>query len=590
MNNEPHITASSEHQGAPPHTPTEPQQTESQTQNPRERLHAPPSAAADSDPHPAAGKYAARRRAAIEPSVAQHEHQTSHEHEDDDYELTPGRLARGGPSASRLPSFTSSHHPTHTHSEDISGNVSASRHEAQHIPLRDDYDAISDDLNVSHENAPHDLKSGSARHGASTHHDATESHHYRRQRARGHRRRVHWFATMLDGLRNATPYGSHGLLDHSLTSPNVFVSRPISEDQREPAYQEELRVLFERRLRLVTTIAMMALPFFAIFHSWLSPKTAQMLVIHAALFTTCLATRLALPRFSQLRQIRLLSLICYALFCAGAGLVVSLMGRDQIFIMGGHNHLVLSVLLLPYSVWECAFIGLIAIGSLAWSGWFTLMPQQSHVYFSHLFVLCTTTLFVLYIAHFHNLTNRRAFDATFDVMRSATRLQTLSYLDSLTGGFNRRYLEKTMNTEIARATRFARPLSFMMFDLDNFKMVNDTRGHAAGDEVLREVWSAAIGAIREVDTAARYGGDEFCVVLPEADETAARTIAERLQEAAQTRLHNRFGNSSLEGRVTLSIGLVTMEPSESLTVQTLLERADERLYEAKRSGKNSIMA
>jgi diguanylate cyclase (GGDEF)-like protein len=142
------------------------------------------------------------------------------------------------------------------------------------------------------------------------------------------------------------------------------------------------------------------------------------------------------------------------------------------------------------------------------------MPQQSHVYFSHLFVLCTTTLFVLYIAHFHSLTNRRAFDATFDVMRSATRLQTLSYLDSLTGGFNRRYLEKTMSTEIARATRFARPLSFMMFDLDNFKIVNDTRGHAAGDEVLREVWSAAIGAIREVDTAARYGGDEFCVVLP----------------------------------------------------------------------------
>jgi diguanylate cyclase (GGDEF)-like protein len=315
-----------------------------------------------------------------------------------------------------------------------------------------------------------------------------------------------------------------------------------------------------------------------------------MMVIHIALFATSMATRLALPRLHQLRQIRMLSLISYALFCAGAGLVVALMGRDQIFIMGGHNHIVLSVLLLPYSVWECAVIGLIAIGSLAWSGWFTLMPHQSHVYFSHLFVLCTTTLFVLYIAHFHSLTNRRAFDATFDVMRSATRLQTLSYLDSLTGGFNRRYLEKVMNTEIARAVRFSRPLSFMMFDLDNFKVVNDTRGHAAGDEVLREVWSAAIGAIREVDTAARYGGDEFCVVLPEADEVAARTVAERLREAAQTLLHNRFGSNSLEGRVTLSIGLVTMEPGETLSVQTLVERADERLYEAKRSGKNSIAA
>jgi diguanylate cyclase (GGDEF)-like protein len=401
---------------------------------------------------------------------------------------------------------------------------------------------------------------------------------------------VQWLFAMLDGLRNANHYGSQGLLDHSLTASNVFTSRPISEDQREPAYQEELRIVFERRLRLVTTITMLALPFFAIFHSWLAPETVQMMVIHIALFATSMATRLALPRLHQLRQIRMLSLISYALFCAGAGLVVALMGRDQIFIMGGHNHIVLSVLLLPYSVWECAVIGLIAIGSLAWSGWFTLMPHQSHVYFSHLFVLCTTTLFVLYIAHFHSLTNRRAFDATFDVMRSATRLQTLSYLDSLTGGFNRRYLEKVMNTEIARAVRFSRPLSFMMFDLDNFKVVNDTRGHAAGDEVLREVWSAAIGAIREVDTAARYGGDEFCVVLPEADEVAARTVAERLREAAQTLLHNRFGSNSLEGRVTLSIGLVTMEPGETLSVQTLVERADERLYEAKRSGKNSIAA
>jgi diguanylate cyclase (GGDEF)-like protein len=71
---------------------------------------------------------------------------------------------------------------------------------------------------------------------------------------------------------------------------------------------------------------------------------------------------------------------------------------------------------------------------------------------------------------------------------------------------------------------------------------------------------------------------------------AARTVAERLREAAQTLLHNRFGSNSLEGRVTLSIGLVTMEPGETLSVQTLVERADERLYEAKRSGKNSIAA
>jgi diguanylate cyclase (GGDEF)-like protein len=386
-------------------------------------------------------------------------------------------------------------------------------------------------------------------------------------------------------------HGSHSLLDYSLISSSVFTNRPFSEDQREPAYQEELHHLFDRRLRLVSTIMMWALPFFAVFHAWSAPHAARMLLLlHAGLFVVSISTRTALPCLRTLLAVRLLSLVNYTVFCIGAGLIVSLMGREQTFILGGHNHIVLSVLLLPYSVWECGIIGIIAVASLAWSGWFTLMPGQSHLYFSHVFVLCTTTLFVLYIAYFQSLSNRRAFDATFDVVRSATRMKTLSFLDSLTGGFNRRYLEKILDTELARATRFERPLSLIMFDLDNFKRVNDTRGHSAGDEVLREVWSAAMSVIRDVDTAARYGGDEFCVVLPEADGASARRIAQRLQTATQQRLQERFGNSSLEGYVTLSIGIATTRVGHQTTLQELMAQADERLYAAKRAGKNGIAA
>jgi diguanylate cyclase (GGDEF)-like protein len=411
---------------------------------------------------------------------------------------------------------------------------------------------------------------------------------YRGKRLRT-RLRVRRASSTVGGWLRAAYLRTRELIAHPSADSPIFNARLISEEQREPFYEAELRRLFGQRLRLITTITLMALPVFAFFHSMLAGKTARLVLLpYAAMLVLTLITRLSLQRLHTLKQLRLQSLGAYALFCAGAGLVVTFMPKEQAFIMGGHNHIVLSVLLLPFGVWECLLIGVMAIVSLACSGWFALMPQNSALYFSHLFVLGTTTLFVLAIAHFQALTRRRAFDAAFDVMRSATRLQTLSFLDALTGGFNRRYLEKMLSTEIARAVRFERPLSLLMFDLDNFKIVNDTRGHAAGDEVLREVWQAAMSITREVDTAARYGGDEFCIVLPEADETSACTIAERLRQTAQEHLHQRFGQDALEGKVTLSIGLVTMQPGKEIAAQAFLESADERLYAAKRAGKNHI--
>lgn len=359
--------------------------------------------------------------------------------------------------------------------------------------------------------------------------------------------------------------------------------------QRESAYQAELLDLFRLRVRLVAALGMAVQPLFVLLYLALTPRAnSTVVLVYVALFVLCAQTRSMARRMTALSSMRRLSLAAYALFSAGAGVIVAQAGAGHVFIMGGHNHIMLTVLLLPYSVWECAAVGAIALASLAWAGWHALMPGQSALYFSHLFMLGTTTLFVLCIAHLHSVLHRRAFNAAFDLLRSATRLQTLSFLDTLTGGFNRRYLEKMLGIEIARAARFARPLSVMMFDLDNFKMVNDTRGHAAGDVVLREVWEATLGAVREVDTAARYGGDEFAVVLPESDEAAARVIAERLQSATRTHLHHRFGAASREGQVTLSIGIITARLHQPVSSQTLLARADERLYAAKRNGKNRI--
>jgi diguanylate cyclase (GGDEF)-like protein len=332
----------------------------------------------------------------------------------------------------------------------------------------------------------------------------------------------------------------------------------------------------------------MTLPIFAVLHVYLAQGKAQfILAIYMVLFIVCATMYILASRAATLAWVRILSLLFYVLFSSGAALVVPLIAGQKGFLFSAHNHILISVLLLPYSVYECLAVGLIVIGSLAASGWWAPVSGQEPVHL-HLFVLGTTTLFVLCIAHFQSILRRRAFDARFDLVRSARQLQALSFLDSLTDGFNRRYLEKMANIEIARAVRFSRPLSLIMFDLDNFKQVNDTRGHPAGDEVLREVWQATLGAVREIDTAARYGGDEFAILLPEADEEAAQSIAERVQTATTSRLHNRFGPDSRESQVTLSIGIATMLLSEPIPSQKLIELADQRLYEAKRRGKNGI--
>lgn len=338
-------------------------------------------------------------------------------------------------------------------------------------------------------------------------------------------------------------------------------------------------------------MAMATLPACIAVYAWLLPGVLRQVVpVYTVLFVFALLMRTLVGSVKSLTALRLITLASYACFSMGAAVVIALIGDHNALLYSSHNHIILSALLLPFTVWECGVIAAIVVGSLAWAGWWSLPPEQAAVYASYLYLLCTTTLFVLCVTHFQCLLRRRAFDAAFDLVRTNDKLQTLSFMDTLTGGYNRRYLEQTLGIEIARAVRFNRPLSVMMFDLDNFKAVNDSRGHAAGDEVLREVWQATMGALREVDAAARYGGDEFSIVLPETDEMAAAGVADRLQSAVRYRLHTRFGPDSPEGRVTVSIGIVTARPGEigAPSPDRLIDAADERLYEAKRRGKNLI--
>lgn len=154
--------------------------------------------------------------------------------------------------------------------------------------------------------------------------------------------------------------------------------------------------------------------------------------------------------------------------------------------------------------------------------------------------------------------------------------------DPLTGLSNRRYFLVQAEQEIRRARRFARDLSVMMMDLDRFKMINDTLGHAAGDAVLQAIVKASQERLRESDIMGRLGGEEFALLLPETSLEAAMEVSGRLLEhIAETPI------PTVKGVVhcTTSLGVAQLRDSDS-TIDDLLHRADEALYEAKRNGRN----
>lgn len=165
-------------------------------------------------------------------------------------------------------------------------------------------------------------------------------------------------------------------------------------------------------------------------------------------------------------------------------------------------------------------------------------------------------------------------------------LRDLSIRDSLTGLFNRRYLEESLEREIAGAKRSGAQLAVFMLDADHFKRFNDQFGHEAGDAVLRALGRTLKGAVRASDLACRFGGEEFTVVLIGADAESARKWAGRLA-ADLARLEIRHGSQALP-RLTLSMGL-SLYPAHGEDPDTLLQAADLALYEAKRAGRDRLV-
>lgn len=175
-----------------------------------------------------------------------------------------------------------------------------------------------------------------------------------------------------------------------------------------------------------------------------------------------------------------------------------------------------------------------------------------------------------------------------DKLRSSVR-QTieLAVTDGLTGLHNRRYLDNHLKTLFNRAAARSRPLSVCITDIDRFKSVNDTYGHDAGDEILREFARRIRSTVRGADLACRYGGEEFVVVMPDTDAHSAASIAERLRGIIEAAPFALPSGGSLQ--ITASLGIASFTAGVE-TPEQLLKNADRALYEAKNSGRNRVVA
>lgn len=217
-----------------------------------------------------------------------------------------------------------------------------------------------------------------------------------------------------------------------------------------------------------------------------------------------------------------------------------------------------------------AGLGYVAAASLA-PGALPLAPAT----IATIAINLTALVLLGYVAMAVGREQRRSRDA-------AIRLSTI---DPLTGLFNRTFFFAAVEREIARSARSGRGFCLLMMDLDGLKLVNDRWGHHVGDQVLRGVSDVIRRGVRRIDTPARYGGDEFVVLLPETDPTGAFVLAEKIRQGVAGL---SFLGSGREVRASLSIGVVTY-PYDGASADELMISADQAMYTSKRQGKNQVI-
>ena len=278
------------------------------------------------------------------------------------------------------------------------------------------------------------------------------------------------------------------------------------------------------------------------------------------------ANILSLPKFSE-QQPKVIVWVTALLAMALLGLMDYLTGFEISFSF----FYLLPVSLCAWAISRNAGFVLSAASGATWlMANFLAGEQLSHPLIAYWNTLTRVGFFLVVsvlISHVHYLLDQE---------------RSLARTDFLTGALNSRAFYNTAGSEIARSTRYQRPLTILYIDLDNFKSVNDHLGHAAGDGVLQSVAHTITRSIRTIDSVARLGGDEFTVLLPETPDQAAKVIAPRLQQALLGEMKNNHWP------ITFSIGALTCD-RPPLDVQQLIKLADQLMYSVKNTSKDAIV-
>ena len=260
------------------------------------------------------------------------------------------------------------------------------------------------------------------------------------------------------------------------------------------------------------------------------------------------------------------------------------------------QHLLVAVatVLVAYLVFPNPFVTMVRLASFGSLGYAIAVALFPGLNLSMLTLvmpwLVIGNVFGAVTAHQLHVTKRREYMRLIEQRRLNEELRSLNVelealatTDSLTGINNRRNFFNLAADEMSRAKRYRRPLTALMIDIDEFKQVNDAHGHAVGDAVIKAVAQACITTLRETDVLGRLGGDEFALLLPETDD--GREQAERLRATVE-RLRTTLGGGS-DLMITVSIGVAPARRVDG-TIDHVLARADEALYEAKQSGRNRV--
>jgi diguanylate cyclase (GGDEF)-like protein len=343
------------------------------------------------------------------------------------------------------------------------------------------------------------------------------------------------------------------------------------------------------RIRLLLTSILLLIPLVSL---WYEQETWENLV---GLSVTLTAFLVALLWFWLVQQ----GIYRHWLGLASSLLDVTLVSLALfIFVLVGRPHpavnskvtfevyfLAIAATCLRHDVRICVLAGLVAIAQYALivtcaaTMWNLNSPQFSPFAYGYFNWSVQISRLILMVA---------ATVLGTTVVFRVQRLLRLSICDRMTGLFNRGHLDERMLEEVSRASRYNRPLTLVMIDIDHFKSFNDSHGHSAGDEALRILASIMRSSFRHSDITARYGGEEFVVILPETNAAVGAEKVETLRQLIESTAIPVSGHGVVE-KLTISAGLACF-PEDGPSATQILDAADRRLFAAKRQGRNQVVA